>query len=322
MTGRGTRRFAGPALIAAVLLLLFGAQFVIGEYPHLALTRIMVLAVFATGYNLAFGYTGLLSLGHSMFFAAGLYGAALTALHGGYGAGASFAAGLGAGAVFAAVVGRIALRTTGVAFMIVTLMFAQAFYLATLYFGEWTRGDEGIVLPPESRTFEAFGATLDLTDAATRYNLALALLAASLVAVHALVRSRLGRVLVAIRENEPRTTMLGYDVMRHKWLALTVSGTLSAASGAAYGLMFAYAGATLASIQYSIYPLLWALLGGAATVLGPFVGTLLMFTLVDVASGYTTAHLLVVGVALIVLVLFFPRGLLGTLRDRWLPWLP
>jgi len=101
-----------------------------------------------------------------------------------------------------------------------------------------------------------------------------------------------------------------------------VSGTLSALSGAAYALMFAYAGSTLASIQYSIHPLLWTLLGGAATILGPLLGTALMFALVDFASGFTNANLLAVGVVLIVLVLFFPKGILGTIRERWLPWLP
>jgi branched-chain amino acid transport system permease protein len=86
--------------------------------------------------------------------------------------------------------------------------------------------------------------------------------------------------------------------------------------------MFAYAGSTLASIQYSINPLLWTLLGGAATVLGPVLGTALMFVLVDFASGFTTASLLFVGVVLILLVLFFPKGILGTLRQRYVKWLP
>jgi branched-chain amino acid transport system permease protein len=81
-------------------------------------------------------------------------------------------------------------------------------------------------------------------------------------------------------------------------------------------------GSTFASILFSIYPLLWSLLGGIGTILGPLVGTAFMFYLVDVASGLTSAYLLVVGVALVVLVLWFPRGLLGMVRAKWLPWLP
>ncbi|HUG62443.1 MAG TPA: branched-chain amino acid ABC transporter permease [Methylomirabilota bacterium] len=306
----------------AVLALLFALQYVAPDYIHLQLTRVMVLAVYAMGYNLLFGYTGLLSLGHAMFFAAGLYGAALGVTQFGLGAPSAFVAGVVIGAAFSTLVGVVALRTSGVAFMIVTLMFAQAVHLAVLYFGAYTRGDEGLVLPPTARSFDAFGATVDLTDLVTRYNLAFALFAATMLFCFIAVRSPLGRVLVAIRENEPRTTMLGYDVTRQKLIALVLSGTISATAGAAYALMFAYAGASFASIQYSIHPLLWTLVGGAATVLGPFVGTLVMFTLVDVASGYTTASLLAVGAVLIVIVLFFPKGVVGTVRSRWAPWLP
>ena len=150
----------------------------------------------------------------------------------------------------------------------------------------------------------------------------LAFLAAAIALCLAVVRSRIGHVLVAIRENESRTAMLGYDVARYKLIAFVLSGSFAAFAGACYALMFAYAGSSLASIQYSIHPLLWTLLGGAATVLGPVLGTALMFFLVDFASGFTTASLLFVGVALILLVLFFPKGILGTLRQRVMPWLP
>jgi branched-chain amino acid transport system permease protein len=75
-------------------------------------------------------------------------------------------------------------------------------------------------------------------------------------------------------------------------------------------------------VQYSILPLLWVLLGGAATILGPLIGTVFMYYVVDITGGYTSAYLLVVGVALILLVLFFPKGIFGTIRHRWLGWLP
>ena len=138
-------------LHAAVILLLAALQFLLPAYHHGVLARIMVLAVFAMGYNLLYGYVGLLSLGHAMFFSAGLYGAGLTMQHLGWGVPAGFVAGIAAGALLAFVIGLLALRTTGVAFMIVTMMFAQVFYLMTLYYGDWTRGDEGFVLPQQVR---------------------------------------------------------------------------------------------------------------------------------------------------------------------------
>lgn len=309
-------------LHASVMLALFLLQFVAGDYIVLALTRVMVLAVYAVGYNILFGYAGLLSLGHAMFFATGLYAAALGVTRLGLGVPEAFMLAFAAGLAVSVLVGLVALRASGVAFMIVTLMFSQAAFLTVLYFGEYTRGDEGIVIPDAARRFSFFGAAVDLANPVLRYNLALGLLALAVGLCLAVVRSRVGHVLVAIRENESRTAMLGYDVWRYKLVAFVLSGVFAAVSGAAYALMFAYAGSTLASIQYSIHPLLWTLLGGASTVLGPVLGTGLMFFLVDFASGFTTASLLAVGVALILLVLFFPKGILGTLRQRYLRWLP
>ena len=306
------------ALHLGVIAALFALQFVLPDYHHVNLARIMVLASFAMGYNIAFGYTGLLSLGHAMFFAAGLYAAGLMAQFAGVGAGGGLVLGVVAGLVTAAAVGGLALRTTGVSFMIVTLMFAQAAFLATFYFGDYTRGDEGFVIPSQLRTL--FG--LSLFEPTSRYFLALALFALCLAISFAIARSSMGRVLAAIRENEERTRMLGYNVFLYKLAALAISGAMSGAVGAAYGMLFGYVGATFASIQYSILPLLWVLTGGAATVLGPFVGTLLMFYLVDISSGFTTASMLIVGLALIGLILFFPKGILGTLRERAAPWLP
>jgi branched-chain amino acid transport system permease protein len=310
------------ALHAAVIVGLLALHFVLPAYHHSVLERVMVLSVFAMGYNLLFGYVGLLSLGHAMFFSAGLYGAGLTMLHLGFGAASAFCAGVLAGGLVALVIGFLALRTTGVAFMIVTMMFAQVFYLTMLFSGAWTRGDEGFVLPGELRRLSLGGLEFDLTDPTIRYMAALILFAATLFAMLLIVRSAHGRVLVAIRENEERTRMLGYDAFANKLAAVVVSGLISAAAGAAYAILFGYVGATFASVQYSILPLLWVLLGGAATTLGPLIGTLFMYYVADVASGFTSAYLLIVGIALIVLVLFFPKGILGTIRERWARWLP
>jgi branched-chain amino acid transport system permease protein len=315
---------AGKAIMlhAAVIVLLLALNFLLPDYHHGVLARVMVLAVFAMGYNLLFGYAGLLSLGHAMFFAAGLYGAGLAVMHFGWGTASSFAAGLTAGALLGLTVGLLALRTSGVAFMIVTMMFAQVVYLGIFYFGAWTRGDEGLVIPQQARILEIGAMHFDLTDPATRYMAALLLFAVVLAATLAVVGSAHGRVLVAIRENEERTRMLGYDTFANKLVAMVASAVICAAAGAAYVLLFGYVGATLASVQYSILPLLWVLLGGAATTLGPLVGTLFMYYAVDIASGYTSAYMLLVGAVLIVLVLYFPKGMLGYVRSRWAEWLP
>ncbi len=320
MTGHATHRVL--ALHLGVLVLLFLAQFALPAYHHTNVARIMVLAAYALGYNILLGYTGLMSLGHAMFFAAGMYGAGLPVYYLGFGAAGALGAGVAAGVLLAALFGLVALRTSGVSFLIVSLMFAQAFYLASLYFNEITLGDQGFILSGNLAPLEIGGASLGFHEPAVKYNAALLLFAACFLLSLGLRLSPIGRVLIAIRENEERTRLFGYDSLRYKLLALVLSGGLAAAAGASYALLFSYVGSTFASILFSIYPLLWTLLGGIGTILGPLVGTGLMFYLVDIASGITSAYLLVVGVVLVVLILWFPQGIMGTVRAKWLPWLP
>ncbi|MAL74274.1 MAG: branched-chain amino acid ABC transporter permease [Rhodospirillaceae bacterium] len=301
-----------------LIVVLLALHFILPAYHHVSLARIMVLAVYALGFNLLFGYTGLLSLGHALFFAAGLYGAGLSMQFFQWTAGPGFVFGLFCAIAVATLIGMLALRTVGVSFMIVTMMFAQVGYLLILYYNEYTRGDEGFVILRELRVL----GPLDLSAEDIRYLVALALLAAAILIKLALVRSPTGRILIAIRENEERTRMLGYDPFRYKLMAMVISGAFAGAAGAAYGILFGYVGASFASIQYSILPLLYVLMGGAGVVLGPLLGTIAMFYLIDIASGMTSAYLFFVGLALVFLILVAPKGLLGTVRERWAPWLP
>jgi branched-chain amino acid transport system permease protein len=301
--------------VLAGLVVLF---FILPTYHAGNLSRIMVLAIYAMGYNFLFGYTGLLSLGHAMFFAAGMYGLGLSMTGWNLPPVPAFLIGVAAASAVAAVVGFLALRTSGVAFMIVTLMFAQAGYLVILYFGAYTRGDEGFVIQQSERMI----AGIDLTGDTARYFVAFTLFATCLLALGKLVQSPFGRTLIAIRENEERTRMLGYDTTNHKLRAIIISGAVSGAAGAAYALLFGYVGATFATVQYSIFPLLWVLLGGAGTTIGPLIGVFFMFYLIDISSGYTSAYMLIAGVVLVVLTLFAPQGLAGELRKRVFAWLP
>lgn len=301
-----------------IIGLLAVLYFVLPTYHAGNLSRILVMTVYAMGYNMLFGYTGLLSLGHALFFAAGMYGFGLTVTHGNLPTGLALIAGAVAALIVSAAIGFLALRTREVAFMIVTLMFAQAGYLTILYFGEFTRGDEGFVVAQAQRTL--FG--IDLSAEAAKFWAALILFGVCFLTTAAIVKSRTGRALIAIRENEERARMLGYDTHRLKFLAILVSGLLSGLGGAAYALLFGYVGATFATVQYSIFPLLWVLLGGAGTTIGPLIGVAFMFYLIDLSSTVTDAYMLVAGVVLVLLTLFAPTGFGGELRKRGLKWLP
>lgn len=311
-----TKRSVALHLGLIAVLVILG--FVLPTYHQGNLARILVLATYAIGYNVLFGYTGLLSLGHAMFFAAGMYGCGLVMHLGGWPVIPAFAVGLICAAVLSAAVALLALRTIGVAFMIVTLMFAQAVFLTVLYLGAWTGGDEGFVIAQASRQI----AGMSLTEPLTRYFAALLLFAGALFITARMMQMAFGRVLIGVRENEERTRMLGYDVFRHKLGAVVISGTISGAAGAGYAVLFGYVGATFASVQYSIFPLLWVLLGGMGTTIGPLIGVAFMFYLIDYASGITNAYMLIAGAALVLLTLFARAGIAGEIRNRWVPWLP
>jgi branched-chain amino acid transport system permease protein len=308
-------------LVVAVLVFIGMAQFVLADYHVLMGSRMMLLATFAVGFNVLFGYLGLLSLGHAMFFAAGIYGAGLVVYHLDWSLPLAFATGVASASALSLVIGAITLRTIRVSFMIVTLMFAQVGSLMILYFSGLTNGQEGFSLPASARSVSIAALELDLSSAVTRYNIAFVLLSIAVLFLFFYLKGARGRVATAIRDNEERTQMLGFDVFAAKLEIFVISGALSGAAGAAYALLFGYVGSTFASFQYSIEALLFTLLGGAGTLMGPLVGVLLMVAMIDKLSELTSAYLLVIGVLLIVLILWFPKGILGTIRERWAPWM-
>ena len=320
MTGRLTGKVL--ALHLGILALLFMAQFILPPYHYINAARIMVQATYAVGYNILLGYTGLMSLGHAMFFAAGMYGAGLPIYYLQFGAVQGFCTCVLLSLVLSTLFGLIALRTSGVSFLIVTMMFAQACYLAILYFNRITLGDQGFILSKTLDPVSLGSFQFAFTSPVVKYNVALLLFAGCFLLSAVLAGSPTGRVLIAVRENEERTGLLGYSTYKYKLLALIISGGISGVAGAAYALLFSYVGASFASILYSIYPILWTLLGGTGTTTGPMIGTGLMFYLVDIASGLTSSYLFVVGAVLVMLILWFPQGIMGAIRTRWLPWLP
>ena len=305
-----------------ILMLLFLLQFILPTYHHSSVSKIMLLASYAIGYNFLLGYTGLMSLGHAMFFSSGMYSMGLGIYYlelsplNGVIFSASFSL------IVSLIFGLFALRTSGVSFLIVTLMFGQTFYLSILYFNEFTFGHDGFSLAKYLGSFVIFGNEYLFSNPDIRYNFALLLLTSYLLITTFIVLSPVGRILIAIRENESRTQLLGYNVFYYKLFALVLSGTFSGVAGAMHGLLFSYIGTTFAEIHHSISPLLWTLLGGAGTVIGPLFGTGIMYYLIDFIGEITKNYLLVVGIVLILMIIWFPLGIMGSVRRKWLKWLP
>ncbi len=293
-----------------ILILLFLLQFFLPAYHHSSVSKIMILSSYAIGYNFLLGYTGLMSLGHAMFFSAGMYSMGLSI----YYLELSPMNGLIFSFIFSILIsvifGSFALRTSGVSFLIVTLMFGQTFYLSIIFFSEFTFGHDGFSLGKYLEPLTIFGKEYLFSDPNIRYNFALLLLAIYILVSTFILLSPLGRILIAIRENESRTQLLGYNVFYYKLFALVISGTFSGVAGAMHGLLFSYIGTTFAEIHHSISPLLWTLLGGAGTLMGPVFGTGIMYYLIDLISEITKNYLLIVGVVLIIMIIWVPLGIL------------
>ena len=309
-------------LMAGVLLLLFVLQFILPAYHHSTFSKIMVLASYAMGFNILLGYTGLMSLGHAMFFSTGMYATGISVYHFGYTGIPALGIGVLCTVLVSMLLGLVALRTSGVSFLIVTLMFGQAVFLSILYFDQFTLGQDGFTLTKELEPLVLGNASYSYTDPTFKYNAAWILFALCLVITNMLILSPIGRVLIAIRENEERTQMLGYNTYLYKLFAMILSGALSGMAGSVHALLFSYVGATFAEIHHSIAPLLWTLLGGVGTTLGPLLGTGIMHYLIDFTSGWTSAYLLIVGAILVLLVIGAPQGLMGLVRQKRFPWLP
>jgi len=301
-----------------IFLILFLLQFVLPPYPHSLMTRIMVFAIYTSAYNLLLGFLGMISLGHSMYFGAGLYVTGLLIVNNVVDPISAVIIGVLSATLLGVATAPILLKTRGPMFIILTLMTSLAFYYAVILFNNVTGGEQGLVLPPEGLSLSAGKFFIDLTSPAARYNAALLGLVIAISALLTIYLKRYSTLLLAIKENEERTELLGYDVYRHKLTVFLLSSTLSGLSGSLYSVTARYIGASLVSVNYSIMPLLWALLGGQGTVLGPLVGTAFLTVIIDITSSYASSYLIIVGISLLILVLIAPDGLLGRLKTRWL----
>ena len=286
----------------------------LGPFQRSLVTEIMIWCVFAMAYNLLFGYTGLLSLGHALFFGAGMYCFAFSLIYVQADLWIAFTLTLIGAAVFSTIIGLIAIRVRGVYFLIITLIISMTFYAAALSYPEVSGGSDGMILRIPNLNFFSF--SLNITDPTVNYFLVWVLLTISYIIIARLITSPLGIVLRAIGQNEQRARLIGYNVENYRLLAFTISGTFSGLAGSMYALSFRFAGPQLMSVTSSVNVLLWALVGGSATILGPIVGTVVMVLAMDYISSETSAFLIFVGLILILVTKFAPKGIVGTIRDR------
>jgi branched-chain amino acid transport system permease protein len=252
------------------------------------------------------GYTGLVSFGHAAFYGLGAYAAAVLLERGVLSLWACLGSALLVVGLYAFVVAYFATTRRGIYFALLTLIFAEVVYTFFRYtqtFG----GSDGIQGLPEATLLP--GIVIDTP--VKKYYLVLAYLAFGFIVCRVVVASHFGRVLVAIRENEDRARFLGYNVRRYKMGACMISALLTGLGGALYAMRAAYATPDLMLWTESGEFIISVMIGGLGTLAGPIVGGVFFTILRDKVSSYVDWYFIVIGVVLIVIVLFMPRGLVG-----------
>ena len=308
------RRVAMPVVWLLLLTVPYWVNWV-GGYTQLA-THVLVYALAAMALNFMLGFTGVLSFGHAAYFGLGAYGTAMTIKYLVPNTLLGMLVGVVVGAVAAAIVGALIARLRGVYFAMVTIAFGQVFYFIAFRWNKVTGGDDG--LSGWTRQPIDFGlGRIDIQHHDTYYYyLVLIIFAISAAIMAALLRSPFGRTLLAIRENERRARFLGIPVERHIWLSFLISGTFCALAGTLYALLNNFTDPRALRWDQSGNFVIMAVLGGMRSFWGPLLGAAIFVVLQDYVSSQTENWMSVIGAFFVVIVLFFPRGVLGMIRRK------
>jgi branched-chain amino acid transport system permease protein len=288
--------------------------------PHIIstplMTEIMIFGLFALGFNLLLGHTGILSFGHAAYFGLGCYGCGMAIRYFGVSVWTGLLVSLIAGATLASIIGALAIRKRGVYFAMISMAVAQMFYfLALSPLKKWTGGEDGLkFIPPLSLKFP-FAA--DLQSPFPLYYFIYFIVGLSILIIWRILNSPFGRLLQAIRENETRTIASGYNVTMAKFFSLVFSGLFSSLAG---GLFFVYLGYGPLQTLFWLTSgtiLLMTILGGMHTFIGPVVGAAAFLYLQNKFSWVMEQWELVVGILFMALILIFPEGIVGTIKSKY-----
>ena len=299
----------------ASFIVFFAAFPFLVPYQSLA-TQVLIFGLFALGFNLLYGYTGLLSFGHAAYYGLGAYGAGIalaklkvTSLW------LALGMGLTAAVIGGALVGFFCLRRRGIYFAMLTLAFAQMLYFIAFHAADLTGGDDGLRGIP-LHPLGLAGWSVSLRTPLAFYFFAYALVVLAVAALKRILDSPFGAVLQAIRENSDRAVACGYDINRIKLLSFVFSALFTGLAGALDALRLTVVPVDSLYWTTSGQVVIMTLLGGAGTFFGPFVGAATFLILADRLSLVIEAWPLVIGVIFMAFVLFLPRGIWGTLVAR------
>jgi branched-chain amino acid transport system permease protein len=281
--------------------------------PALA-AEIWIFAIFGLGCNLLLGYTGLLSFGQSTFFGSAAYVAGWLLKHWGVNVFVALAAGTGVGALSALAVGYLCVQRSGIYFIMLTFALNQLFYFVAYQWTSVTGGEDGMPGIPRPAM-----PGIDFSSAIAYYVFVSALFVLSLWVMKRVVESPFGKILQAIRENETRAEAVGYDVARFKLLAFVVAGAFSGLAGVLYAMLFGIVPLEAIGFVFSGNVVFATLIGGSGSLYGPVIGSVVFIWLSESVSTVWARWPLLLGVAFVIVVLFFRGGVVEA-WSRFLSW--
>jgi branched-chain amino acid transport system permease protein len=302
----------GFAIVVGLLTL---APLVLPPFWRRFVTEILIWGLLAMSSDILIGYTGLVSFGHSAFFGLGMYGAAaalltvkppslwLALLYGLVGAG-----------LVAVFVAYFATRLREIYFGITTLVFSQIFYVIIFTWTDVTGGENGLNFRQPGLGLPGLGE-MTFTPQSLHW-FVLAVVALSYLLLRRITRSPFGMVLQSIRENEPRTRAVGYAVERYKIVAVMLSGLFAGLAGVLYAIQNKFAAPDFVFFLVSGEVVIFNVMGGVGTLVGPIAGAAFFLLLREGLSRYFEYYLIPVGIIFTLMVIFLPQGFLGFLRRR------
>lgn len=302
--------FAASVVVFAVAAVI--STFLPSYYAGLMIDGV-IFSILALSLNLLLGYTGLPSLGHAAYFGVGAYVAGLFAIHVGdnfwLSALAAVALSMAVGAIF----GAVALQTVGVYFLMITLALGQITWAIAFSWRSLTGGDDGL----RGITRPSLGLPgISLADTNTYLIFVIVAAAVALLLMHAIVRSSFGHALRGIQQNPQRMAALGYRVWLHKYLAFILASGFAGFAGVLFAYYKGFMSPESIGVVVSAEITLMVIVGGAGTLLGPFVGAFLIVFLSHGVSSFTNRWSMILGLLYITVVLLAPNGLVALFRER------
>jgi branched-chain amino acid transport system permease protein len=303
--------FERVGLIGVAVALLVVVPPFLSSFLLTLLTQALIYAILAMSLDLLLGYTGLSSLGHAAYLGIGAYSVGVLTTRHGAGFWVTLAVGVGLAIVVAGIFGLVALRATGVYFLMITLALGMVAWGLAHRWVTLTQGDNGISGVPRPAFLAARGLPWSLSRPLPFYYFTLVGFAVAFVVLRAVVRSPFGQSLVGIRESESRMRTLGYHVWLHKYIGFVVAGGIGGFAGVFWAYYNGFVSPADVELATSVEVLLMVALGGRGTLIGPAVGATVIVFLKNLVSVYTHRWLLILGAVYIGTIVYAPEGIAG-----------